>query len=156
MRRVIIESPYAGDVQKNKRYLRACLRDCISRGEAPYASHGLYTQPGVLRDDVPEERTAGINAGFAWRTAATATVVYENLGRSKGMDYGIEDSIRNGVPVEYRLLPESWDDVLFDDQEALVAQLLLDEANIAIEHLEAEVKDLANELVQEKANWKDA
>lgn len=47
MRLVIIESPFAGDVVRNLRYLRACMRDCLRRGEAPYASHALYTQPGV-------------------------------------------------------------------------------------------------------------
>lgn len=41
MRRVIIESPYHGNVERNLRYLRACLRDSLLRGEAPFASHGL-------------------------------------------------------------------------------------------------------------------
>jgi hypothetical protein len=47
MRRVIIESPYSGDVETNVAYARAALRDCLSRGEAPLASHLLYTQPGA-------------------------------------------------------------------------------------------------------------
>lgn len=50
MRRVIVESPYAGDIERNMRYLRACLADCLRRGEAPFASHAIYTQPGVLDD----------------------------------------------------------------------------------------------------------
>lgn len=54
MIRVIIESPYAGDVDANLTYLRACLRDCLLRGEAPFASHGLYAQPGVLDDAIPQ------------------------------------------------------------------------------------------------------
>ena len=49
MRRVIIESPYAGFVKRNEDYARECLRDSLMRGEAPIASHLLYTQPGVLR-----------------------------------------------------------------------------------------------------------
>ena len=65
MRLVIVESPYAGDVEENVRYARACLADCLARGEAPFASHLLYTQPGVLDDDVPGERALGIAAGFA-------------------------------------------------------------------------------------------
>ena len=36
MIRVIIESPYAGDVEKNLRYLRAAMHDCLMRGEAPF------------------------------------------------------------------------------------------------------------------------
>jgi hypothetical protein len=62
---VILESPYAGDVEANMRYARAAMRDSLMRGEAPFASHLLYTQEGVLLDSVPEERTLGIEAGFA-------------------------------------------------------------------------------------------
>jgi len=74
------------------------------RGEAPYASHLLYTQDGVLNDLIPEERNHGIQAGFAWRQVAQATVVYTDLGISKGMQYGIDDAIKRGVPIEYRQL----------------------------------------------------
>jgi hypothetical protein len=66
-RRVIIESPYAGDVDANLIYARECLRDSLKRGEAPLASHALYTQEGVLNDDDPDERKLGIEAGFARR-----------------------------------------------------------------------------------------
>lgn len=70
MRRVVVESPYGSDdpkiIERNIRYARACLHDCLLRGEALYASHLLYTQDGVLRDEVPEERTLGMEAGFAW------------------------------------------------------------------------------------------
>lgn len=85
MRRVIIESPYAGDVERNLRYLRACMRDSLLRGEAPFASHGLYTQPGVLDDHDPEQRRLGIEAGFAWWGGAAAVVFYTDLGWSRGM-----------------------------------------------------------------------
>lgn len=67
MRLVILESPYAGDVEKHVAYARACVRDSLSRGEAPIASHLLYTQPGILRDEVSKERQWGIDAGLAWR-----------------------------------------------------------------------------------------
>lgn len=101
---VIVESPYAGDVAANLTYLRACLRDCLLRGEAPFASHGLYAQPGVLDDDLPQERERGIRAGFAWRRAAAKTVVYTDRGMSGGMRYGIEHAHDLGQAVEYREL----------------------------------------------------
>lgn len=104
-RLVIIESPFAGDVEKNTRYARACVRDSLLRGEAPIASHLLYTQEGILNDDVPAERQHGIDAGLAWRTVAQASVVYTDLGISKGMEYGIKAAQDAGVPVEYRTLP---------------------------------------------------
>lgn len=105
MKRVIVESPYAGDIETNLRYLRACMADCLSRGEAPFASHALYTQPGVLRDEDPEEREQGIQAGFAWRQAASATIVYSDLGITRGMQYGINHAQGLGQVVEFRQLP---------------------------------------------------
>jgi hypothetical protein len=104
MRRVILESPYAGDVDRNVTYARLCLRDSLLRGEAPIASHLLYTQPNVLDDNLPEERQLGIDAGLSWREVAEATVVYTDLGISKGMQYGIDKAAASGLPVEYRTI----------------------------------------------------
>lgn len=102
MELVILESPYAGDVGRNIEYGRAALRDSLLRGEAPIASHLLYTQPGVLNDDVPSERQHGIDAGLAWRHVSSKTVVYEDYGVSKGMQYGIEAAKAAGKSVEFR------------------------------------------------------
>lgn len=101
-RRVIIESPFAGDVERNVAYLRAAMRDALLRGDAPFASHAIYTQPGVLDDEKPEERTHGIQAGFAWMEAAKASVVYEDLGLSNGMKLGLERAAQLGLPIERR------------------------------------------------------
>ena len=102
MRRVILESPYAGDIEANVEYARRCVRDALARGEAPIASHLLYTQPGILRDEAAEERWWGIDAGLAWGTVADATVVYTDLGISRGMEYGIANAHEAGRPVEIR------------------------------------------------------
>jgi len=102
MRRVILESPYAGDIEKNLQYARRCVRDSLSRGEAPIASHLLYTQTGILRDDIPDERQWGIDAGLTWLRVADATVVYTDRGISIGMRYGIEAAKKVGIPVELR------------------------------------------------------
>jgi hypothetical protein len=108
MRRVIIESPYACDVERNLEYLRACLHDSIMRGEAPYASHGLYTQPGVLDDNDPEERRRGIEAGFAWWEDADRVVFYTDLGWSRGMLAAKERAIEREEVFEYRQLGGKW------------------------------------------------
>jgi hypothetical protein len=105
MRRVIIESPYAGDIERHVTYARAALRDSLARGEAPIASHLLYTQPGVLDDAVPQERQRGMNAGLVWGAAAEAVVVYIDCGLSAGMRYGIARAELEGRPIEYRTLP---------------------------------------------------
>lgn len=102
MKLVILESPYAGEIEQNVEYARAAVRDSLSRGEAPIASHLLYTQEGILRDEVAEERQWGIDAGLAWRRVADASVVYIDRGISKGMEYGIAAAQEAGIPVEYR------------------------------------------------------
>lgn len=102
IRLVILESPFAGDVAANVKYARAAVRDALSRGEAPIASHLLYTQPGVLDDTIESERQWGINAGLAWGRVADATVVYTDRGVSRGMEYGILLAEGAGRPVEYR------------------------------------------------------
>ena len=106
MQRVIIESPYAGNIERNVRYARLALRDSLLRGEAPYASHLLYTQPGVLRDEMPPERINGIEAGHKWMMVADLVAVYTDNGISDGMRIGIEAAGRYLIPVVYRQLIE--------------------------------------------------
>lgn len=103
MRLVLIESPFAGDRDRNRAYLEAAAADCKSRGEAYYASHAFYTQ--FLDDDVPEDRAWGIAAGLAWGAKADATVVYADLGISRGMDEGIKLAKLCGRIIETRFLP---------------------------------------------------
>lgn len=104
MIRVILESPYAGDIERNINYARACVRDSLSRGEAPIASHLLYTQDGILRDDVPEERQWGIDAGLAWKEVAMKHVFYIDYGYSKGMEYAKTYATQNNIPIEERTI----------------------------------------------------
>lgn len=103
-RRVVLESPYAGNVERNVAYARACLRDCLDRGEAPIASHLLYTQPDVLDDADINQRRLGIEAGHAWICVADAVVVYQDLGISTGMRQGVDHARRMGTDVEFREL----------------------------------------------------
>jgi hypothetical protein len=104
MTTVILESPYAGNLQRHIRYARAAMRDSLLRGEAPMVSHLLYTQ--VLDDETPAERTRGIAAGLAW--PADKTVVYTDCGVSRGMEHGIRAAQRTGRPIEYRTV-EGWE-----------------------------------------------
>lgn len=108
-RRVVIESPLgaptAEEREENRRYARACCREALLvYGEAPFASHLLYDQPGLLHDDMPEEREVGIAAGLDYVRDADATVVYVDHGISAGMARGIEEAKAAGRPVEERRL----------------------------------------------------
>jgi hypothetical protein len=110
-RLVIIESPYGSDdpavVEENKRYCDACLRESLNRGEAPFASHRVYTQ--VLDDSVPEQRKQGMEAGFAWMTRADLVAVYVDRGISEGMMKGIERASGLGKRIEFRKVV-GWED----------------------------------------------
>jgi len=121
-RLVVVESPFAGApmlppgagrldiaarVELHREYLADCLADCLRRGEAPFASHGLYTAIGntvVLDDDDPTDRAAGIAAGLAWGDLAAARIVYVDLGVSRGMLLGIARGRDLGQPIELRTL----------------------------------------------------
>lgn len=99
---VVIESPYAGNIEQNKAYLKLCVLDCLQRQESPYASHAFFTQ--FLDDDVAEERQLGIDAGLIWSNHASKVVFYVDYGMSKGMLYAEEQHKKAGRIIEKRKL----------------------------------------------------
>ncbi len=121
MELVLIESPYAGDIENNIKYARQCMRDSLSRGEAPYASHLIYTQEGILDDTKPDERLWGITAGLLWGRNALKTIVYLDKGLSSGMIYGITAAKLDGRPVEIRYLNSDLKDLA---SELVIEQIL--------------------------------
>lgn len=106
MRLVVVESPYAGDVERNMAYAKAAMADSLARGEAPFASHLLYTHEGILDDTVPEQRRQGIAAGLAWGQHAILVAVYTDLGITPGMRQGIDQARKRGQLIETRSLDE--------------------------------------------------
>ena len=57
-----------------------------SEGEAPYASHLLYTQ--MLDDEDAGHRRLGMEAGFAWGEVGELRRFCIDLGMSSGMEEG--------------------------------------------------------------------
>jgi hypothetical protein len=106
-RTVLVESPFKAptleETERNIRYVRAAMLDCLRRNEAPFASHALYTI--VLDDTDPADRALGIAAGLELGARLDVTVVYLDLGISDGMKLGIEAATAAGRPIEYRSLP---------------------------------------------------
>ena len=100
--KVMIESPLKGDYERNRKYARACMRDSLALGEAPFAMHLLYAQDGILDDTVPGEREMGIAAGLEWSTSADLIALYTDLGISEGMQLAQRQAARRGIPVVYR------------------------------------------------------
>lgn len=128
MRCVWIESPYNSSDPTvrsiNYQYALCAMQDCLLRGEAPCASHLLYTQVPSMRcrkdssllidhvicadDNDPlvrcVGRTAAIQAGLTIAQRFDVTVVYTDLGITEGMQLGIERAKQDGRLVEYRSL----------------------------------------------------
>lgn len=102
MIRVIIESPYAGDVEGNIEYARKCVRHSLLKNEAPLASHLLYTQPGILNDDDPLERATGMQCGWEWMGAAVTIAFYIDKGISNGMIEGFKKAVQTDADIEVR------------------------------------------------------
>lgn len=99
---VILESPYAGDVEENVKYAKEAMRDSLSRGECPISSHLLYTQDGILDDNDSVQRQLGINAGHEWLKVCEAIVIYQDRGISDGMHAAIFKAQALGVDRIYR------------------------------------------------------
>jgi hypothetical protein len=106
---VIIESPFAGAtpalLAQNKEYLRLCILDSLNRGEAPFASHRMYTD--ALDDNVPEQRKLGMEAGRCWTNSADLVAVYTDLGMSPGMRAGVAFAKEAMIDIEERQLGQA-------------------------------------------------
>jgi hypothetical protein len=105
---VIVESPFkptpGRTTKDNIEYGRAALRDSLLRDEAPFASHLLYTLPGILRDGDFKERTMGIEAGLTIGMCADLTAVYADFGISPGMRIGIDRAVEERRKIVFRYL----------------------------------------------------
>jgi hypothetical protein len=118
MKRVMIESPYASETSYEKanykKYLEACIFDSLERGEAPFASHGFYTQ--WLKDSDPTERETGMACGRAWAKGSEVVAFYVDYGMSSGMLEMLEwvvqrmQSMATFPKPEVRKLPDWFDE----------------------------------------------
>lgn len=114
--RVIVESPFAGGFA-NVKYSRECIRDCLDRGESPFASHLLYTQKGILDDKIPDERRRGIAAANGWLDVADYVVVYMDLGVTRGMLVGVAKASKLNKPIKLRWLRERRDEETINESD---------------------------------------
>lgn len=103
MPRVLLESPFAGDIARNTEYAARCVVDLMMHHhKAPMASHLLYTR--VLNDHVPEERQLGIDAGLAYGAHANESVIAVDRGVSRGMIYGVQRAEQDGRALSFHTL----------------------------------------------------
>jgi hypothetical protein len=98
---VMVESPYRGlTTAEAEGYAEAACWDCMERGEAPFASHLLYTR--FLDDKDPKQRELGMIFGRAWIKIADLMAVYEDLGISAGMKTAMELAEKLQVDIQIR------------------------------------------------------
>jgi len=103
MKRVLLLSPYKGDIEANVAYAWECVLDSLRRREAPWASHLFYTQ--IMNDSDPAQRSLGFQCEAAWLPVAQLLAVYTDLGISAGMAQTINRVSADpslALPVELR------------------------------------------------------
>ena len=100
---VVVESPLKG-LQRHvaESYAEAACWDCMTRGEAPFASHLIYTR--YLDDGDPEQRQIGMHCGRAWLRVVDYVAVYTDLGISEGMAIAVGLAEKLKKKIEFRTL----------------------------------------------------
>lgn len=121
IKRIAIESPFAGDVPRNIRYAIAAMRHVMKQGHAPFASHLLYTIPLDDTDEI--QRKLGMRFGFAHADACEERWVFFDHGISSGMKAGVSRGEKRGQPIRYIKIP-NWHELIADiPQEAIDAMV---------------------------------
>jgi hypothetical protein len=128
MKTVVLESPYSGsneqEIQDNIEYAWKCLQDSCAKGEAPFASHLMYTRTKdrhIKDGDGWITREEGLKRCEAWRAAADLTVFYTDRGWSRGMIIALHNCLHrmnfkiralNGPPV----IPDNIKEIIREGQ----------------------------------------
>jgi len=102
-KRIILESPFAGDVNNNVHYAKALIHKLAHQGYAPSASHLLYTQ--CLNDTLQFDRDLGINKGLDYAHNKDSIIGIDR-GFSTGMKYGVQRAINEGRSYRFETLSE--------------------------------------------------
>ena len=95
---IYVASPYSGDVANNVRFAQDACKAVLNTGAYPYAPHLYLTN--ILRDEIPEEREAGLRAGLAFLALCEELWVFGSR-ISAGMKGEIEEAKRLGKPIRY-------------------------------------------------------
>lgn len=109
---IIVESPYWANTEIgrlfNTIYARACNSKVLAEGNIPFSSHIYYTQPGILDDQVNEDREKGMRAGFSIGEKFDYSIFFTDYGLSSGMKAGAESARLNGNHSREDKLSENW------------------------------------------------
>lgn len=123
LKRVAIESPFAGDVPRNVAYLLACMRFCLQQGVSPYAGHLQMTF--VLNDKDKEQRKLGMKCGFAHADQCDERWLFHDLGFSAGMKAGAARGEKRGQTIRTVTLGKDWSKLIANIPQAQIDALVL-------------------------------
>lgn len=127
--RTIIESPFAGDVQRNRLYARLSMHIAlIEHNESPLAFHTIYTQ--CLSDADPMHRKKGIHSSFPWYEVADKIIYMIDRGISTGMHDGFITAQEMGRDVEFRTASTS-----LELQEMVASWSCINQAEVELARL---------------------
>lgn len=101
MKKIYVVSPYAGDVKRNVANAIDYCKFVMSKGYMPLASHLYFTQ--LTDDNIPEERTQGLNMGLELLEMCDETWVFYENRISSGMAGEIARTNELGLPLKYFL-----------------------------------------------------
>lgn len=105
--RVVIESPFTGDVTLHCYYADCLMLDSMNRNEAPFLGHLLY--PRVLNDNLAIDRAAGIECHLAWLLSVQHIIIGMDLGEpTGGMQAAIDLADKHNIQVKPRWLGNDW------------------------------------------------
>lgn len=93
---IVVESPLAGDTERNKRFAAWCCR-AVWEVERVVAIASHLICPQYLDDRVPEERAAGMALKVCW--IGDTHWLFVDLGQSEGMDGAGEHCYVEGIPI---------------------------------------------------------
>ena len=105
MKKVVLVSPYSGNLNLSVGYAKLCLQDMLEKGEAPIAGHLLFNQPGIFKDNCSlEEQNLKTLASHAWIKGADGIAVYEDFKVTSEMDLAIKVAWAVFTPIVHRRL----------------------------------------------------
>lgn len=103
---VVLEAPYMAEdlvnVNRNIKYAQMCLKDSLSRDEAPVMSSLLYSSVLNYRNDAQHD--LALLANLSWLNVAHKVIVYIDYGISPRMTASINNAKLKNIRVEYRRL----------------------------------------------------
>lgn len=102
LRRVLLETPYDGDLERNIAYCERAIRHSMSLNESPISLLWFLGRFPIHAG--VEARSIAIRSLHAWIRICDCMVMYRDYGLSDSMNSGITQALRAKTAIEYRFI----------------------------------------------------